>query len=129
MRAEITGKERLSIREHGFPDRPKIRATGSGKLLSYEAALDVLGENIISAHSGEEALKHLMANEITIILCDVRMPDLDGFELADMIRQHPQHTETAIIFVLLRPITSGATRTEVLITCRFQSILNSCVRR
>src|SRR6185312_14623814 len=70
-----------------------------GKLLSYEAILSDLGENLISATSGKEALDLLLNNEIAIILMDVSMPDLNGFELADMIHQHPRFQKVAIIFI------------------------------
>lgn len=70
-----------------------------GKLLSYQVILDELGENLIHAHSGTEALEHLLKNDIAIVLMDVSMPELDGFELAKMIRQHPRFQNTAIIFV------------------------------
>jgi signal transduction histidine kinase len=70
-----------------------------GKLLSYEAILAQLGENLIKAHSAREALDLLLKNEIAVVLMDVSMPELDGFELADMIRQHPRFQETAIIFI------------------------------
>lgn len=71
----------------------------AGKLLSYEAILDDLGENLIKAHSGSEALDHLLKNDIAIVLMDVNMPGMDGFELATMIHQHPRFQNTAIIFV------------------------------
>ena len=70
-----------------------------GKLLSYEAILEELDENLIKASSGKEALEQLLKNEIAVVLMDVSMPDLDGFELADMIRQHPRFQKTAIIFI------------------------------
>jgi signal transduction histidine kinase len=70
-----------------------------GKLLSYEAILSGLGENLIKANSGREALEHLLKTEITVVLMDVSMPELDGFELAEIIRQHPRFQRTAIIFV------------------------------
>jgi len=69
------------------------------KLLSYEAMLSDLGENLIKAGSGREALEHLLREDITIVLMDVSMPELDGFELAEIIRQHPRYQKTAIIFV------------------------------
>ncbi len=69
------------------------------KLLSYEVMLAELGENLIKAGSGRQALEHLLKNEIAVILVDVVMPDLDGFELAAMIRDHPRFQQTAIIFV------------------------------
>ncbi len=69
------------------------------KLLSYEAILAELGENLIKATSGKEALEHLLKTDIAVVLMDVSMPDLDGFELADLIRQHPRFQRTAIIFI------------------------------
>src|ERR1700688_1835619 len=69
------------------------------KLLSYEAILDELDENLLKANSGKEALEHLLKNDIAVVLMDVSMPELDGFELADMIRQHPRFQKTPIIFI------------------------------
>src|ERR1700723_2447978 len=70
-----------------------------GKLLTYQAILQDLGENLISATSGREALELLLSRDVAVILMDVSMPELDGFELADMIRQHPRFQKTAIIFI------------------------------
>jgi len=69
------------------------------KLLSYEAILEELNENLIKASSGKEALDHLLRSDVGVVLMDVSMPDMDGFELADMIRQHPRFQSTAIIFI------------------------------
>ena len=69
------------------------------KLLSYEAILDELGENLIKASSATEALEQLLKSDIAIILIDVCMPDLDGFQLATMIREHPRFQSLAIIFI------------------------------
>ncbi|MBV9568367.1 MAG: response regulator, partial [Hyphomicrobiales bacterium] len=69
------------------------------KLLSYEAILSGLGENLIKATSAREALERLLTSEIAVILVDVCMPELDGFEFARMVREHPRFQETAIIFV------------------------------
>jgi signal transduction histidine kinase len=69
------------------------------KLLSYEAMLGQLGENLVKANSAKEALDHLLRKEITVVLMDVSMPDIDGFELAEIIRSHPRYQKTAIIFV------------------------------
>ncbi|HVT39140.1 MAG TPA: response regulator [Gemmatimonadaceae bacterium] len=70
-----------------------------GKLLTYEAILSSLGENLVKANSGKEALEQLLRSEFTVVLMDVSMPELDGYELAEIIRQHPRHQRTAIIFV------------------------------
>ena len=69
------------------------------KLLSYEAILGELGENLIKAGSGREALAHLLKTDIAVVLMDVNMPEIDGFELAGLIRQHPRYQQTAIIFI------------------------------
>lgn len=69
------------------------------KLLTYEAILSELGDNLIKANSGKEALEQLLKNDIAVVLLDVSMPELDGFELADMIRQHPRFQKVAIIFI------------------------------
>ena len=69
------------------------------KLLTYEAILIELGENLIKAHSGTEALEQLLKTEIALVLMDVSMPGMDGFETARMIRAHPRFQSTPIVFV------------------------------
>jgi PAS domain S-box-containing protein len=70
-----------------------------GKLLTYEAILSELGENLIQATSAKEALEKLLKTDVAAVLMDVSMPEIDGFELAELIRQHPRFQKTAIIFV------------------------------
>ena len=69
------------------------------KLLTHEAILRELGENLLTAGKRAEALEILLKNEIAVILVDVYMPETDGFELAAMIREHPRFQRTAIIFI------------------------------
>ena len=69
------------------------------KLLAYEAILSDLGQNLIKAHSAREALECLLQRDVAVVLVDVCMPDLDGFELASLIRGHPRFEKTAIILV------------------------------
>ena len=69
------------------------------KLLTYEAILAELGENLIKAKSGSEALELLLKNDVAVVLTDVSMPGMDGFELADTIRQHPRFQQLPIIFI------------------------------
>ena len=69
------------------------------KLLAYEVILKELGENLAVATSGREALEYILKNEVAVILVDVCMPELDGFELAAMIREHPRFQKTAMIFI------------------------------
>jgi PAS domain S-box-containing protein len=70
-----------------------------GKLMSYEVILRELGENLIQARSAREALDQLLRQDVAVVLMDVSMPEMDGFELADMMRQHPRFQKTAIIFI------------------------------
>jgi two-component sensor histidine kinase/two-component SAPR family response regulator len=69
------------------------------KLMSYELILQELDETLLKASSAQEALELLLKNDVAVILADVCMPDLDGFELAQMIREHPRYQDTAIIFI------------------------------
>jgi signal transduction histidine kinase len=98
LRAEFRASE---VRKGMAHDKVNILMVDDqpGKLLSYDAILNELGENLIQARSGKEALDHLLKNDVAVVLLDVSMPELDGFELADMIRQHPRFQNTAIIFI------------------------------
>ena len=69
------------------------------KLLTYQAILHDLGERLLEARSARDALELLLRHDVAVVLVDVCMPDLDGYELAEMIRQHPRFQKTAIIFV------------------------------
>src|SRR5258708_2046017 len=69
------------------------------KLLAYEVILKDLDENLVKAASAREALEYLLRRDVAVILIDVSMPGLDGFQLAAMVRDHPRFQRTAIIFV------------------------------
>src|ERR1700682_4482755 len=86
----MTAKEKVNILM--VDDQP-------AKLLSYEIILGELGENLVKASSGKQALELLLKNDFAVVLMDVSMPEIDGFEMADIIRQHPRFQKTAIIFV------------------------------
>src|SRR5437867_13076496 len=68
-------------------------------LVSLEAALCGLGEELVTATSGKEALRHLLQDDFAAILLDVRMPDMDGFETAELIRSRPRSRQTPILFL------------------------------
>ena len=70
-----------------------------GRLLTYRTILEPLGERLVEASSGEQALKLLMEEEFALILLDINMPGMDGFETASLIHQHPRFEKTPIIFV------------------------------
>jgi len=76
-----------------------------GRLLTYRAILEPLGERLVEASSGMEALKRLMDDEYAVILLDVNMPGMDGFETASLIHQHPRFEKTPIIFVTAVNVT------------------------
>jgi PAS domain S-box-containing protein len=69
------------------------------KLLAYEVILGELGENLVKTSSARDALQFLLKNDVAVVLIDVCMPELDGFQLAAMIRDHPRFRKTAIIFI------------------------------
>lgn len=103
------------------PDRPAHPASGNGsldssegpplkanillvddradKLMAVEAILSSLGQNIVKARSGKEALRHLLHQDFAVILLDVSMPCMDGFETAMIIRKRASSEQTPIIFV------------------------------
>jgi PAS domain S-box-containing protein len=88
--APVVGPERVNVLL--VDDQP-------ARLLSYRTILEPLGQNLVEAASGEEALSRLMETEFAVILLDVNMPGLDGFETASLIHEHPRFEKTPIIFV------------------------------
>ena len=68
-------------------------------LLALESILGDLGLNLVSASSGTEALRQLLTRDFAVILLDVQMPDMDGFETAELIRQRDRSRDTPIIFL------------------------------
>src|SRR5712672_2523377 len=68
-------------------------------LVSLEAALSSLGEELVLANSGKEALRYLLEDDFAAILLDVRMPEMDGFEAAQLIRSRPRSRQTPILFL------------------------------
>jgi PAS domain S-box-containing protein len=69
------------------------------KLLALGAVLAPLGQNVVEAKSGKEALRLILKTEFAVILMDVSMPGMDGFETASLIRKRPASEHTPIIFV------------------------------
>lgn len=69
------------------------------KLMALESVLASLGQNLVLAHSGTEALRHLLQQEFALIVLDVSMPGMDGFETATLIRQRSNSELTPIIFI------------------------------
>ncbi|MFH0774402.1 MAG: response regulator [bacterium] len=74
-------------------------------LLAQEAVLAELGQNLVCVNSGKEALKHLLEKDFAVILLDVSMPEMDGFELAELIRHRPSSAHIPIIFITALAMT------------------------
>src|SRR4051812_2168004 len=83
------------------PQRMKILLVDDtpDNLVSLEAALYGLGEELVMARSGKEALRYLLTDDFAAILLDVRMPEMDGFETAELIRSRPRSRQTPILFL------------------------------
>jgi signal transduction histidine kinase/DNA-binding response OmpR family regulator len=69
------------------------------KRLAFQVVLEELGQNLVMATSGADALRELLQRDFAVILLDVNMPDIDGIETAELIRQHSKTKHTPIIFV------------------------------
>src|SRR5436305_42118 len=68
-------------------------------LASLHAILEDLGQTLVLAHSGEEALRYVLETDFAVILLDVRMEGMDGFETAQLIRERPKSQHIPIIFI------------------------------
>jgi signal transduction histidine kinase len=89
----------MSAATHHDPVNILLVDDQPAKLLTYESILGELGENLVKVSSATEALEYLLRNDVAVVLVDVVMPELDGYELAALIRQHPRFQRTSIIFV------------------------------
>jgi PAS domain S-box-containing protein len=88
-------------REEAPRDKVKILLVDDNpdNLMSIEAALDTLNEDLVLARSGTDALRYLLENDFAAILLDVKMPDMDGFETAELIRSRKRSQHTPILFL------------------------------
>lgn len=83
------------------PSRPNVLIVDDveANLVALEALLDPLKCNLVRARSGNEGLRQLLRREFAVILLDVQMPEMDGYEMARLARSHPSARETPIIFL------------------------------
>lgn len=95
------GQGMYSPSENAPQDRVKILLVDDtpDNLVSLEAALDGLGQELVSARSGMEALRYLLDDDFAAILLDVKMPDMDGFQTAELIRSRRRSRHTPILFL------------------------------
>jgi len=75
------------------------RTTKSSNLVALSAVLDQAGVTVVCAQSGKQALRYLLSDTFAVILLDVNMPGMDGFETAELIRRREASADTPIIFV------------------------------
>ncbi len=68
-------------------------------LMSLKAALEITGADIFTVQSGQAALQFLMKSKVSLILLDVQMPDMNGYETATLIHQHREHAQVPLIFI------------------------------
>src|ERR1700689_3607523 len=87
---------RLRLKDH---PRVLLVDDSAENLVSLEAALDGLGAELVTARSGMEALRHLLERDFAAIILDVKMPDMDGFQTAEMIRSRRRSRHTPILFL------------------------------
>ena len=85
----------------GSPEKINILVVDDlpDKLLALQTVLESLGENVVTARSGREALRRLLQQDFAVILLDVNMPDMDGLETAALIRRRKRTEHTPILFV------------------------------
>jgi len=93
-------------------DRINILAVddSADKLLALSAILSELGQNVVTATSGREALRQLLRQDFAVVLLDINMPGMDGFETAALMRQRQRSEHTPIIFVTAYGDETHATR-------------------
>jgi signal transduction histidine kinase len=103
MADRVTMAEQQKVKILVVDDKPE-------KLLAVEAVLEGLDQQVVSARSGGEALRLLLTEKFAVILLDVNMPGMDGFETAGLIRQHPRCEHTPIIFLTASPDDAFAVR-------------------
>src|SRR5580692_2027218 len=91
----------MPLAENAGQDRVKILMVDDtpDNLVSLEAALEGLGQELILAQSGKEALRHLLDDDFAAILLDVKMPEMDGFQTAELIRARKRSRHTPILFL------------------------------
>jgi signal transduction histidine kinase len=99
MAASLNPESQLSLDAAESPVNILLVDDQPSRLLTYRTILGDLNENLIDAGSGTEALKLMMQHDFALILLDVNMPGLDGFETANLIHQHPRFEKTPIIFI------------------------------
>jgi signal transduction histidine kinase len=101
MQSSLPAAETSIAGPDGPPAQPLVLLVDDqpGRLLAYEAMLGGLGVGCVKAGSGAKALERVLQQAFALILLDVNMPEMDGFEVARLVRQHPRFGSTPIIFV------------------------------
>jgi PAS domain S-box-containing protein len=101
MMGTSVAKESPANPEQRAPERAKILLVDDTpeNLISLEAALDILGQDLVLAESGMQALRHMLEDDFAAVLLDVKMPEMDGFQTAELIRARKRSRHTPILFL------------------------------
>src|ERR1700687_1613915 len=99
--AMMTDPPMAPPKEQPAADRVKILLVDDSpeNLVSLEAALEGLGQQLVLARSGMEALRYLLEDDFAAILLDVKMPEMDGFQTAELIRSRKRSRDVPILFL------------------------------
>src|SRR5690349_21017791 len=85
----------------GAPLSAKVLIVDDDERNAFAAiqALESLGHELVVARSGDEALRHILKDDFAVILLDLHMPGMDGYETASLIRQRKRMSQTPIVFL------------------------------
>src|SRR6185295_13667089 len=97
--AAVAGPDVVAAMNGSAPANILMVDDQPARLLTYRAILEPLGHNLVEVNSGLAALEALMKQDFAVVLLDVKMPGMDGFETAELIHDHPRFETIPIIFV------------------------------
>ena len=110
----MNGRASATVRSVGEPLEILVVDDLPHKRLAFEALLSPLGQRLTRVDSGTEALRHVLAKKFDILILDVNIPDMDGLEVARLIREHKRYRDTPILFVSALDDPEGSLSAEII---------------